>query len=66
MPGFELIDNEEKNALINIGKEQVITVRDGGAPTTSSFTKGPAYEYTMTQFCEPIQISKQKKSLFLI
>jgi len=49
---------DAENSLVNIAKEKAIITRDGGAPTTSNYEKGPTYEYTMLQLCEPIQIKR--------
>jgi formaldehyde-activating enzyme involved in methanogenesis len=47
-----------ENALMNVGREKSMIKRDGGAPTTSNYTKTPTYEHTMVQLCEPIQINR--------
>jgi len=46
------------NSLVNIAKENAIIGRDGGAPTTSNYNKGPTLDYSMVQICEPIQINR--------
>lgn len=50
--------NDANNSLVNDAKEQAVIIRDGGAPTTSNYDKGPTYDYTMVQMCEPIQINR--------
>ncbi len=50
---------DANNSLVNIQKEATMIVRDGGAPTTSNYEKGPTYEGTMVQLCEPIQINRE-------
>jgi hypothetical protein len=47
------------NSIVNLSKEFVSTVRDGGAPVTSNYEKIPTYEQTMVQLCEPIQIDRE-------
>ena len=49
---------DANNSLVNTSKEAAIITRDGGAPTTGNYDKGPTYEYTMVQMCEPIQINR--------
>ena len=43
------------NSLVNINKDNITIIRDGGAPTTSNYDKIPTFEHTMVQICEPIQ-----------
>jgi len=50
--------NDANNSQVNIAKDQSTIIRDNGAPTTSNYEKGPTYEYTMFEACEPIQIDR--------
>jgi len=43
------------SSLVNVMKD--ITNKNR-APTTSNYDKGPTHDYTMTEFCEPIQINR--------
>jgi len=52
------VRKDAENSLVNIAKEKAVIARDGGAPTTCNYEKGPTYEYTMMQLCEPIQIQR--------
>lgn len=45
------------NALVNVGAEEILK---GRAPTTSNYAKGPTYEHTMVNLCEPIQVNREK------
>jgi len=47
------------NSLVNITKDNITVVRDGGAPTTSNYNKIRTFEQTMTQICEPIQSNRR-------
>nr|QBK88366.1 MAG: uncharacterized protein LCMiAC01_00300 [Mimivirus LCMiAC01] len=49
---------DARNSLINISKDMVTVKRDGGYPTTSNYDKGPTYEHTMVQLCDPIQVNR--------
>jgi hypothetical protein len=51
--------SDAANSLVNIQKEATNIVRDGGQPVTSNYPKGPNYEGTMTQMCEPIQLNRE-------
>lgn len=46
------------NSYVNAGKDKTTVIRDGGAPTPCNYEKGPTYEGTMVQLCEPIQINR--------
>jgi len=54
----ERVREDAKNSLVNVGKERVNIVRDGGAPTTSNYEVGPLHDFTMVQLCEPIEINR--------
>ena len=47
------------NSLVNVWRDKINVVRDGGAPTPSNRNLGPTYEYTMVQLCEPIQVNRE-------
>lgn len=49
---------DANNSLVNIAKEQVVTIRDNGAPVTSNYEIGPLYDFTMTQLRTPIDINR--------
>ncbi len=46
------------NSLVNVTRDDVTVIRDGGAPTLSNYNKTPTYEHTMVQLCEPIQVNR--------
>ena len=50
--------NDITNSLVNIAKEAAVIARDSGAPTTSNYDKGPTFDYTMVELCEPIQVNR--------
>lgn len=47
---------DAKNSYINVNKEEIAK---GRYPTTSNYEKGPTYEYTMVNLCEPIQVNRE-------
>ncbi len=49
---------DANNSLVNIGKEEVVVIRDNGAPTTSNYEMIPTFENTMVELCEPIQVNR--------
>jgi hypothetical protein len=46
------------NIQVNVAKEALITVRDGGQPVTSNYEKIPTYEHSMVRLSEPIQVNR--------
>ena len=46
------------NSYVNVEKDRLTIVRDGGRPTTCNYDKGPTYEQTLIALCEPIQINR--------
>ena len=51
--------NDIDNSLVNVWRDKINVVRDGGAPTPSNINKGPTFEHTMVQLCEPVQINRE-------
>ena len=49
---------DAENSLVNIAKDIYTTIRDGGRPTNSNYNKGPVFDHTMVQMCEPIQLNR--------
>lgn len=47
------------NILQNVSKETVLTVRDGGMPVPSNYSKIPTYEQTMVKLKEPTQVNRR-------
>ena len=54
----ERVREDANNSKVNIMKDMVTKIRDGGAPTPSNYEKGPMYDYTMVQLCEPTQVKR--------
>jgi len=48
--------NDVDNMIMNVSRDNMNHVRDGGAPTTSNYEIGPMMDYTMMHLCEPINI----------
>jgi hypothetical protein len=44
------------NSYVNTTKE---IIAQGRYPTTSNYEKGPTYEHTMVNLCEPIQVNRE-------
>ena len=48
------------NFYLNEAKEKNVIIRDGGAPTTRNYDKGPTMDYTIVQLCNPIEINREQ------
>ena len=46
------------NGRVNVGKDLLTIVRDGGAPTPSNYTKIPTYGHTSYHLKDPIQTNR--------
>lgn len=44
------------NSYVNVAKE---TIAEGRSPTTCNYAKGPTYENTVVNLCEPIQVNRK-------
>jgi len=52
------IRDDVNNSIVNTAKDQLTKIRDGGAPTTSNYTKSPVVDSINVELCEPIQINR--------
>jgi hypothetical protein len=50
--------NDVENMSVNISKEKLITIRDGGRPVTSNYNKGPVTDFSLVELVDPIQINR--------
>ena len=47
---------DASNSYVNTTRE---VVAQGRYPTTSNYEKGPCYQFTMVNLCEPIQVNRE-------